>query len=95
MSKVVYEVMAKTGKYTDKQGQEKNRWTKCGVIFQCDKGLSLKLEAMPVGSDGWFSLFEPKDRQAAKEAVQRDNDQYGIGEPHSAVDDFEDRDIPF
>lgn len=33
-------------------------------------------------------------RQAAKESVQRDNDQHGIGEPPSGVDDFVD-DIPF
>jgi hypothetical protein len=33
-------------------------------------GLALKLEAIPVGSDGWFSLFEPKakDEQPRRQA---------------------------
>lgn len=82
MSKVVYEVMAKTGKYTDKNGQEKNRWAKCGVILQGDKGLSLKLETIPVGSDGWFSLFEPKPQQSS-------------GNSAPAGDDLGGSDIPF
>lgn len=59
---VKYEVAASTGTYTDKNGQEKRRWTKCGVVMETDKGLSLKLEVIPVESNGWFSLFEPKER---------------------------------
>lgn len=83
MSKVVYEVAAKTGKYIDKNGQEKNRWTKCGVILQGEKGLSLKLEVIPVGFDGWLSLFEPKERQ------QNNSNNAPAG------DDFAGQDIPF
>lgn len=62
MSKVVYEVVAITGKYTNREGVEKNRYVKCGIILQTDKGLSMKLESMPVASDGWFQLYEPKER---------------------------------
>ena len=43
-------------------GEEKTKWTRCGVVFESDKGLSLKLDYIPVSSNGWFSLFEPKDR---------------------------------
>ena len=58
---IAYEVMASTGSYTDKNGQEKRRWMKCGIVMNTKTGgLALKLEAVPVGSDGWFSLFEPK-----------------------------------
>ena len=58
---IQYEVMASTGTYTDKNGQEKRRWLKCGIVMSTKTGgLAMKLEAVPVGSDGWFSLFEPK-----------------------------------
>ena len=72
---VKYKVMASTGTYTDASGQEKKRWMQCGVVLVGKTGnLSLKMEAIPVGSEwnGWFSLFEPendkpkpRERQAA------------------------------
>lgn len=65
MSKIVYEVVAITGKYTNREGVEKNRYVKCGVILQGDKGLSMKLESLPVVSDGWFQLYEPKEKTSA------------------------------
>ncbi len=70
---VKYEVLASTGKYTDKNGQEKNRWTKCGIVMETKNGgYALKLEAMPIGKDfdGWFTLAEPKprDQQPGKKA---------------------------
>jgi len=72
---VKFEVIAKTGTYTDKNGQEKNRWTKCGVVMETAKGLSLKLESLPIGSDGWFILSEPKpkdDRQGSLSNIDSD-----------------------
>jgi hypothetical protein len=63
---IQYEVMASTGTYTDKNGQEKRRWLKCGIVMSTKTGgLAMKLEAVPVGSDGWFSLFEPKAKDDA------------------------------
>lgn len=63
---IQYEVMASTGTYTDKNGQEKRRWLKCGIVMTTKTGgLAMKLEAVPVGSDGWFSLFEPKAKDDA------------------------------
>ena len=73
MSKVVYEVVAITGKYTNREGVEKNRYVKCGVIFQGEKGLSMKLESYPVVSDGWFQLYEPKQKTGAPEPQQSNN----------------------
>lgn len=75
---IAYEVMASTGSYTDKNGAEKRRWLKCGIVMNTKTGgLALKLEAIPVGSDGWFSLFEPKakDEQAAPKgkAIEEDD----------------------
>lgn len=69
---VKYEVLAATGTYTDKNGQEKTRWTKHGVVMEKKSGgLALKLESMPVGEfNGWFTLAEPKprDQQTGKKA---------------------------
>ena len=42
-AKLRYEVIAIMGKYINAQGEEKNRWTKLGVVLQSDKGFSLKL----------------------------------------------------
>lgn len=57
---VVYEVIASTGTYTNKNGEEKKRWQKLGVVMQGNKGLTLKLETVPVGWDGWATLAEPR-----------------------------------
>lgn len=73
MATVKYDAMAKGGTYTNRDGDEKTRWIKCGVVFEgTNGGLSLKLEAMPVPFDGWISFFEPKPRDekpAAKPAA--------------------------
>lgn len=58
---IAYEVIAVTGTYTNKQGEEKKRWQKIGVVMQGARGLSLKMEAVPVGWDGWATLAEPRD----------------------------------
>ena len=62
---LAYEVIATTGTYTNKSGEEKKRWQKIGVVMQTTNGLALKMESVPVNWDGWATLAEPK---------QRDND---------------------
>lgn len=57
---VEYEVTAVTGKYTDRDGNEKNRYAKLGVILQTKNGFALKLETVPIGWDGWAYLNEPR-----------------------------------
>ena len=75
---VKYEVIASTGTYTNKQGEEKKRWQKCGVVMETKNGgLALKLEVIPVGGEGWFTLTEPKakdDAPKAKPMSQMDDD---------------------
>jgi hypothetical protein len=34
-----------------------------GVCFESDKGLSLKIDNIPVGWDGWVSMFPPKPKE--------------------------------
>lgn len=57
------DVVAVTGKYTDKNGAEKNRYQKIGVVIDTKNGQMLKLEAVPVGWDGWAYLNEPKEKE--------------------------------
>ena len=70
MTRVIGDVMFPGGKYI-KDGEEKTRWLKCGVLLETDNGMRLKIESMPVGvapGEGWFSIFEPRDKpQAAAE----------------------------
>lgn len=81
MSKI-YDVVAVTGTY-EKDGEEKPVWKNCGAIFETAKGLAMKLDLIPVASDGWFKLFEPKPKKDEKPAQQP-----------QPQDDFDD-DIPF
>ena len=58
-----YDVVAVTGSYIDRNGQERRRYMNCGAVFETEKGLSPKLEAVPLGSDGWFQLCEVNSEQ--------------------------------
>ena len=61
---IVYDAIVKTGTY-QKDGVEKNKWTKVGVVMKTKQGgLALKLDTIPTNGDwnGWISLSEPKPR---------------------------------
>lgn len=92
-----YDVVAVTGSYTDRNGVEKRRYMNCGAVFETEKGLSLKIEAIPVGFDGWFQLYEPRSEQ--QPAVQRNAFRQPAVHRQAAAaaaaqEDFDD-DIPF
>ncbi len=62
MTKIAYDACIRTGTY-QKDGQEKINWLKIGAVFESDKGLSLKLDALPVGGSPegcWIKLFPAK-----------------------------------
>jgi hypothetical protein len=60
---IKYDLICKTGTYKDKNGDEKNRWSKVGVVMETKQGgLACKIETIPVGFDGWLSLAEPKPK---------------------------------
>jgi len=65
-----YDVVAKCGEY-EQDGMKKARWVTCGVALDGDKGIRIKLNAIPAGNewDGWFSLKE-SDRNANREPVK-------------------------
>ncbi len=79
--------VAVTGSYTDRQGNEKKRYTNVGTLFQYDDGgFALKLDSVPVG-DGWngfISFYE----------IEAKGDQNGGHKSREADPSFDDS-IPF
>lgn len=71
-TKHVYDVVAVTGEYKNSEGETKKRFTKCGVVLENDKGLSMKMESVPVGKDwdGWLKFMEPKAKDGARPAAR-------------------------
>lgn len=65
MATIIGDIVAPGGKYL-KDGQEKTRWLKCGVLMQTDKGFRIKLESLPVGGGSeqglWLNVFEKDDK---------------------------------
>ena len=58
--KKTHDIVATVGKYTDREGTEKKRYIKIGVMFEDDQGRqSLKVDAFPCSPEwsGWLSLY--------------------------------------
>lgn len=89
---ILYKVSATSGKYTDKDGNEKNRYVDMGVVMETKNGPMLKLEAIPVGWDGWAYLNEPKARE---DGDQQRQDRPQRNRQQSSAADFSDETIPF
>ena len=84
---IKYDLICKTGTYKDKNGDEKNRWSKVGVVMETKQGgLACKIETIPVGFDGWLSLAEPKLKD---NFIPKGNDEL----PKASVSDIDD--VPF
>lgn len=94
----VYDVVATTGTYTDKQGQKKYLSKNVGEIIETRNGLSMKMDATfnPAGcektEDGkiWLKLFEPRDQGQQPRQTKAAASPYA----KDTGDDFDD-DIPF
>lgn len=70
---IKYELVASAGKFTDKTGEEKTRWHKCGIVMTTQKGgLVAKVESLPVGFDGWLNLWEPKPKDGKSKGKQEE-----------------------
>ena len=64
MAKVLGNISFPAEKYI-KDGEEKTRWTRHGILLETDRGYRIKLISMPLGVEpggAWFSVF-PDDRQ--------------------------------
>ena len=93
MATIIGDIMCPTGKYTTQDGQEKNRWLKCGIMLQTDNGFRIKMEAMPVGVadfEGWFSVFDKKNDQPNQKASGGQAQQQGFRNAPA-----EESDVPF
>lgn len=93
--KVIGNLVAKNGTYTNRDGEEKANWLTIGKLFQKDDGTySAKVDSFPIGGewDGWLSVFPPRD----KEDKPRGQGQARGGSRTSQLPPFEpDSDIPF
>ena len=91
---IKYEVVAAGEKYQDKDGNEKTRWVKMGVVLERNDGsLSLKIESIPVGFTGWANLWtpQPKEQRPAQDRQAQERLQT---RGQKALEEMPD-DIPF
>ena len=72
-----------TGEYTDNQGQPKKRYMNIGTLFiYQDGGMSLKLDAVPIGN-GNISFYEKKPKGQATNHGGQANSHGGQGAPQA------------
>lgn len=84
MSKVLKEVTATIGQYTNAQGEVKHRYQRIGSVIQTKNGPMLKLDVVPLkegGWDGWAYMNDPRPK-----------DDLPPGKPLAA---FQDDEVPF
>lgn len=82
---VKYNLVAKTGEYTNDKGETKARWSRIGVVLETSSGnMAIKLENIPVGWDGFANMAEP-DNQNAKPAPSKATGTKGIAEMQDDV----------
>ena len=88
MSKILKEISAVVGEYTNKDGALKKRYVRIGSMIDTKNGPMLKLDVIPLkegGWDGWAYINDPKP----KEEYQQRQKPKGNG-----FDDMND-DMPF
>lgn len=72
---VKYEIVAPTGTYTDREGNEKKRYVKMGVVLAMSKGgYMIKVESIPTGWDGTAFLNEPQEKKDDRKPARRPAD---------------------
>lgn len=83
---ILKEVVCIIGKYTDKNGQEKNQYLNIGKVIETKTGSQMiKIDSIPVGFDGWAYLNDPRPR----------DDNKGNSAPQNEEPPMDDSDIPF
>ena len=92
--KRIKKAVATVGKYTDRNGHEKNQYMTVGTLMQRDDGsLCLKMDALPLGDfNGWLNFYDLDENR-------QQNNQQGMAQARQAAepvpDNFPSDDIPF
>jgi hypothetical protein len=87
MSKVLKEIKVITGTYTNKEGQQKNRYSRIGSVIDTKSGPMIKIDNIPLkegGWDGWAYMNDPVETPYPQATRP-------MGRGISAMDD----DVPF
>ena len=94
MARKTYDLAVKTGSYTDRNGNQKNRYENIGAVMEGDKGPFLMLKrtfnpaGVPTDRDSILvSMFDPSQRANGQQAQQPSGPQ---NQPP-----IEDDEIPF
>ena len=87
----LYDVVAVIGKYTDRDGNEKNRYLTIGAVIEGRNGPALKLETVPLNWNGWAYLNEPQTAAEPRQKAQPARQQAARQPAPEPIDD----DIPF
>jgi hypothetical protein len=70
-----------TGEYQNAHGENKKSYLKIGTLFvYADGGMSLKLDAMPIGG-GNISFYERKPKDGQQQNSQQQGQQQGYQQP--------------
>lgn len=67
---VLKEIVARSGTYTNKEGQEKIRYVKAGVLLETAKGQMVKIEALPISFDGWLYFQDMQKKEPGQPALK-------------------------
>lgn len=87
---ITHNLVAKTGTYTNKNGEEKARWVRCGVAMTTKTGKqSFLIEQLPVNFDGWLNLADLDEKQRSGGGANA-----GTSRANTGFDDME-SDVPF
>jgi hypothetical protein len=62
---ITHDLLARGESYVGKDGQEKRKWIRCGVVMTTKSGgQAVKIESLPVDFDGWLQMKEPLPKES-------------------------------
>ena len=70
MARKIGDICAAGEKFQAREGGEKTRWIKCGILLETDKGFRIKMDCIPLVSDGWFAVFEDQPETTTRPAAR-------------------------
>jgi hypothetical protein len=90
-------LVAVTGKYTNKEGQEKSQYSNCGTLFQRDDGsFCIKLDSLPLGDfNGWINCYDLEEKRQESYAKGTQQAREAMAPQGKPEHDFTNDSIPF